>query len=84
MYRLKFGCSLRKIGKTVFLSSRSKTLEVSELSHDILRFLSKPRSLEEITDFMSGYFERANKRLLKQDMKELLSYFVNLGAVRTH
>jgi len=84
LYSLRFGWTLRRVGKTVFLISRDKTIEVSELSYDVLRFISRPRSLDDVTGFICNYIEMANYKRMKRDMKELLKFFAYVGAVRTN
>lgn len=84
MYSLRFGWTLRRIGKTVFLISRDKTIEISELSYDLLRYLACPRSLEDVTSFIFNFIEKPDRKALKRDMQELLKFFKHLGAIRTN
>ena len=84
MYSLRFGWKLRRIGRTVFLMNREKTLEISELSYDLLRYLARPRSLEDVTSFIFNFIEKPDRKALKRDMKELLNFFKHLGAIRTN
>ncbi|MCO4793585.1 MAG: PqqD family protein [Bacteriovoracaceae bacterium] len=81
MFRLKLGWKLRKIGKTIFLTNEVRTFEISEISYSILRYITRPRTLDEISDFILDFFENIKKDVIKKDMKELMKDMVSRGVV---
>ncbi len=82
MYRMKLGWKLRKIGRTVFLTDGRDAFEISDISYDVLNYITKPKSLEEVVDFVGTTFEGATQETLQADMADFLNEMISRGIVR--